>query len=116
MMLVVVPMIAMFGGLVGIVVHEAIHIVAAVVLGELEAVGWRGGVGGGPVVDYRVASRWRSEVVRKAPLVCGVIGVGILVETWHGLSLAWVFTAGATLGLLWTSPADLSLDAARAPH
>ena len=101
------PAVAVAGALVGVGVHEASHAAVAVAVGELEAVGWQGGAAGGPFVDYRVATRWRSEVVRKAPLVAGVIALALVVVTYEAPTLPWVAAAAATLGLLWTSPEDL---------
>ena len=107
------PLAAAAGALVGSVVHESIHAGAAWALGELEAVGWQGGVAGGPCVDYRVATRWRSEVVRKAPLVAGVVALAHVVLPYEAPTLPWVAAAAATLGLLWTSPEDLFVEAAQ---
>jgi hypothetical protein len=102
------PLAAMAGGLVGVIAHETSHAVTAVALGELEGAGWQGGLAGGPFVDYRAPTRWRSEAVRKAPLVVGVLAAIALVVAYRGPSLAWVAAAGVVAGLLWTSPEDLS--------
>jgi len=107
------PLAAMAGSLVGTLVHEATHAVAAIALGELEGVGWQGGLAGGPFVDYRVDSRWRSEAVRKAPLALGGVGAIALLAGFEGATVGWVAAAGVVAGLLWSSPEDLSLAAAR---
>lgn len=108
MTLLLYPFAAMGGGLVGVIAHETSHAVAAVALGELEGAGWQGGLAGGPYVDFRAPTRWRSEVIRKAPLVVGVCAAIALVVAYRGPSPAWVAAAGAVAGLLWTSPEDLS--------
>lgn len=108
MSLLLYPLAAMAGGLVGTIAHETSHAVAAVVLGELVGAGWQGGLAGGPYVDFRASSRWRSEAVRKAPLVVGVLAAIALVVAYRGPSPAWVAAAGTVGGLLWTSPEDLS--------
>jgi len=104
----------MTGGFVGALVHELTHAVAAIVLAEEMTMGWQGGIGGGPYVDFRAASRWRSEVIRKAPLVVGIVALATAVVGFQVLTLAWLFHAGFALGLLWTSPADLFIARARA--
>ena len=110
MNLVLFPLAAMAGGVVGIVLHEALHALAATQFGELEAVGWQGGLTGGPYVDFRTDSWLASEVVRKLPLVVGVAGLALTIATAEA-SVSWVFNAGAVAGLLWTSPEDLSQSA-----
>jgi len=102
----------MGGALLGSVCHETVHAVAAVALGELVGVGWRGGLAGGPFVDFRADRRWRSEVIRKAPLALGVVALAATVVTYHGPSLSWVALAAAALGLVWSSPEDFSLERA----
>jgi len=109
-----VPLTAAAGLLVGAVAHESTHAVAAVALGELEAVGWAGGVAGGPYVDFRAPTRWRSEVIRKAPLALGVVAAASAVVGFEALTLAWLFHAALAVGLLQASPADLFLSRARA--
>jgi len=103
------PLAAMIGGVVGAFAHESIHAGLAVVVGELEGVGWQDGLSGGPYVDFRADSRLASELVRKAPLVVGVVWAAIVVAAFDGVSTAWMFTAGSAAGLLWTSPEDLYL-------
>lgn len=107
MSLLAYPVVAMVGALVGTLAHEATHAAVAVVVGSVERVGWQDGLGGGPFVDFRARSRWRSEAVRKAPLVVGLAALVALVATYRGPTLAWVGAAGATLGLLRASPEDL---------
>lgn len=107
------PLAAAAGALVGTVAHEATHAVAAHLLGELHGVGWQGGLAGGPYVDYRTRSRFRSEVIRKGPLALGCVGTIALVVSFDGVSLPWLTAAGAVAGLLWSSPEDLFLSAAR---
>ena len=100
------PLAASVGGIVGIIAHESIHAVLAWALGELEGVGWQGGLAGGPYVDFRAPTRWRSEIIRKGPLVAGgfyAFGAILTIEA----SPTWLFLAGVTAGLLWTSPQDL---------
>jgi len=104
----------MAGGVVGTIVHEGLHATAAVVLGELEAVGWRGSwATGGPVVTYRAPTRVRDEIIRKLPIVAGALAVGVVALT-TGVTLGRVALAGVASGLLWTSPADLWTDRAAA--
>jgi len=102
---------AMAGGLVGTLAHESLHALVAAVVGRLHGVGWQGGLAGGPYVDFEAAGRWRSEAVRKAPLVVGVVA-GIVVASRFEPTPAWVAAAGAVAGLLWTSPEDLFVSAA----
>ena len=106
------PLAAMAGGVVGAISHEAIHAAAAHALGELVAVGWHGGIAGGPFVDFRTASRWRSEVVRKAPLAVGVLVAIVVLLSFDGISIPWIAAAGFAAGLLWTSPEDLFVERA----
>lgn len=97
----------MTGAVAGTIAHEATHALVATVVGSVKAVGWQGGLGGGPFVDFRAPSRWRSEAVRKAPLVVGLAALVAVVVTYHGPTLAWVAAAAFALGLLWSSPEDL---------
>jgi len=97
----------MAGAAVGTLAHEATHAAVAAVVGTVERVGWQGGLGGGPFVDFRATSWWRSEAVRKAPLVVGGGALVALVVAYDGPTLSWVAAAAATLGLLWSSPEDL---------
>jgi len=106
--LVAYPLAAMVGALVGTITHETTHAVLALALGELEGFGWQGGLAGGPYVDFRAPTRLASEVIRKAPLALGASGLVALALSFDGLSVSWVALAGAVLGLLWTSPEDLS--------
>lgn len=107
------PLAAMAGGVVGAIAHEATHALVATAVGTWHGVTWRGGVAtGGPVVLFETADRWRSELVRKAPLVVGV-GVALGVAAADGVTLARVGAAGVATGLLWTSPADLFRSRAR---
>jgi len=101
------PLVAMAGAIAGAFTHEATHALVATVVGDVKGVGWQGGLAGGPYVDFRAPSRWRSEAVRKAPLVAGVIALAIVVVTYPGPTLDWVAAAAFALGLLWTSPEDL---------
>ena len=98
----------MGGALAGTITHEAIHAAVASVVGELEGVGWQGGLAGGPYVDFRAPTRARSETVRKAPLVVGVAVVVAVAASFETPTVAWVAAAGFALGLLWASPEDLS--------
>jgi len=102
------PLVAMAGALVGAIAHETIHAVAAWALGEVVEIGWQGGLVGGPFVDFRAEARWRSEVVRKAPLVAGVAAGIVVAVTYDGVTLGWVASAAVAAGLLWSSPEDLS--------
>lgn len=112
MSILLVPLAAMAGGVAGVVAHESIHCGLAELLGDVVGVGWAGGLAGGPYVDYRVESRWRSEVVRKGPLGVGTAAAIALFVTFDGVTLPWVFAAGAVTGLLWSSPEDLFASAA----
>jgi len=105
---------AMAGGLVGTVAHESLHALVATAVGRVHGVGWQGGLAGGPYVDFEAVGRWRSEAVRKAPLVAGLVA-GIVVASRFEPTPAWVAAAGAVAGLLWTSPEDLFADAAEQP-
>jgi len=109
-----VPLTAAAGLLVGALAHEATHAVAAVALGQLEGVGWAGGIAGGPFVDFRAPTRLRSEVIRKAPLALGLLAAASAVVGFEALTLAWLFEASLAVGLLWSSPADLLVSRARA--
>jgi hypothetical protein len=93
--------------LVGAVAHETTHAVLALVLGELEAVGWAGGLAGGPYVEFRAPTRGRSEVIRKAPLALGGLAAAAAVVGFEGVTIVWLFQAALAVGLLWSSPADL---------
>jgi len=112
--LTLVPLTAAAGMLVGALAHESTHAAAALVLGDVEAVGWSGGVAGGPYVDFRTPTRWRSEVIRKAPLALGIVAAAIAVVGFEAITLRWLFHAGYAVGLLWSSPADLFVSRARA--
>ena len=104
---------AMAGGVVGAAIHEGTHLATAAALGVVEAVGWQGGLAGGPYVDYRVQSRWRSEAVRKSPLLLGLAALGGFLVSFDGVGLVAMFEAGVISGLLWASPEDLFADAAQ---
>ena len=114
MSLLAYPLAAMGGGVLGAIAHEASHAVAAHVLGEIVAVGWVGGVTGGPYVDFHVESRWRTEVVRKAPLALGVVAAIVMLLSFSGLSVAWMFGVGFVAGLVLMSPEDLFTERAEA--
>ena len=114
MSLALVPLTAATGMLVGAVAHETAHAAAALVLGELEAVGWAGGFAGGPYVDFRAPTRWRSEVIRKAPLALGTVAVASAVVGFKAVTLPWLFQAALAVGLLQASPADLFVERAAA--
>jgi hypothetical protein len=111
MSLLAYPLAAMAGGLVGTVAHEGLHYVVARALGRVEGVGWQGGLAGGPYVDFAVGSRWRSEAVRKAPLVAGLLA-GIGVASTAAATPSWVAAVGVVAGLLWSSAEDLFAGAA----
>lgn len=114
MTLALVPLTAAAGMLVGALAHETAHAAAALVLGELEAIGWAGGLAGGPFVDFRAPTRWRSEVIRKAPLALGLLAAATAVVGFGAVTLPWLFHASLAVGLLWSSPADLFLSRAHA--
>lgn len=106
------PLSMMAGGLLGAIAHETAHAVMARLLGQLHGVGWQGGITGGAFVEYSVDDRWRSEVVRKTPLVLGALAlVGVALNA--RVTVTWVGAFGVSLGLLWTSPADMFIDAAK---
>ena len=97
----------MAGGIGGAIAHESLHVAVAAAVGELHRVGWRGSwLTGGPVVDFRAGSRWRTEAVLKAPLLAGV-AVAAVVLAGSGVTLGRVALAGVAMGLLWASPEDL---------
>lgn len=112
MSLALVPLAVAGGFLVGAAVHEATHAVVAAAFGVLDGVGWQGGIAGGPYVDFQPESRFQSELVRKAPLALGCVALVALVASYR-LTLPWAAAAGVTAGLLWSSPQDLFVDAAR---
>jgi hypothetical protein len=116
MSLLLFPLAMMTGGVIGVVAHETLHWLAATAFGSVEAVGWQGGVLGGPFVDFRAPRRLHSEVIRKAPLAAGLIATVVLFGTFDGVTVAWLVGAGIAAGLLWTSPEDLSLAAAERPE
>lgn len=107
MTLALVPLTVAAGMLVGVLAHESTHALLAVALGKLEAIGWAGGLAGGPYVDFRAPTRARSEVIRKAPLAVGVIVAATAVIGFKRVTLPWLFHAAVAVGLLWSSPADL---------
>jgi len=109
-----VPLTAAAGLLVGALAHETTHAAAALVLGQLDDIGWHGGLAGGPYVDFRAPTRWRSEVIRKAPLALGVLAAAMAVVGFEAVTLPWLFHAALAVGLLWSSPADLLVSRARA--
>jgi len=111
--LALVPLTAAAGMVVGAVGHETTHAAAALVLGELETVGWAGGLAGGPFVDFRAPTRLRSEIIRKAPLALGVLAAATAVVGFETITLGWLFHAALAVGLLWSSPADLFASRAR---
>jgi len=102
------------GGILGALAHETTHAVAALALGQLDAVGWQVGVAGGPYVDFRAPTRLRSEIIRKAPLALGLVAAATAVVGFEALTLPWLFHAALAVGLLWTSPADLFVERAAA--
>ena len=114
MSLALVPLTAAAGMLVGAVAHETAHAAAALVLGELEGVGWAGGLGGGPFVDFRAPTRLRSEIIRKAPLALGILAAASAVVGFEAITLPWLFQAALAVGLVWASPADLFVERAAA--
>lgn len=110
MSILLVPLAAMAGGVLGVALHEATHYGLAELLGDVVGVGWTGGLAGGPYVDYRVESSigdWRSEVIRKGPLALGGLGAIALALTFDGVTLPWMLGVGVVAGLLWSSPEDL---------
>lgn len=97
----------MTGGFVGVIIHEGVHAVLAIMLGRLENIGWDGGRWfGGPYVDFRAETRLRSEVIRKGPLVVGLLTAAVVVPA-ATYSIGWIFSAAVVAGLLRISPADL---------
>jgi len=112
--LALVPLTAAAGMLLGALAHETAHAAAALALGEVETVGWAGGLAGGPYVDFRAPTRLRSEVIRKVPLALGIITAASAVVGFDAVTLPWLFQASLAVGLLWASPADLFLSRAHA--
>ena len=100
MTLVAFPLAAMAGGVVGTIAHETSHAVVAATVGTLERVTWRGGVTGGPVIEFRAgpAGGARDELVRKAPFGLGLIGLAVTLAASTPRALWWWALAGATLG------------------
>jgi len=89
----------MLGAIVGAVVHELAHVVAAVgVGGEVRDLGWRGGFTGGPVVVWESPDNtgWEPTIVGFAPVVAAVVAA-IAVSVWRPSSGP---TIGAAVGLL----------------
>lgn len=115
MTLALYPLAAAAGAIVGTAVHEATHAAVAAAFGVLDGYGWQGGLAGGPYVEFAPETRLQSEAVRKAPLALGVGALAALVAAYPGPTLAWVTAAGTVAGLLWTSPADLFVEAAQRP-
>ncbi|WPH59265.1 hypothetical protein AFNJKBDN_CDS0048 [Halorubrum virus V_ICIS4] len=115
MSLALYPLAAACGAVVGSFVHESTHAAVAAACGVLDGYGWQGGLAGGPYVDFEPETRWQSEAVRKAPLSLGLVALAALIVAYPGPTLPWVAAAGAVAGLLWTSPQDLFVDAARRP-
>jgi len=101
------PLAAMGGAIIGTLVHEATHAAVAAAVGRVEGVGWQGGLAGGPYVDFRAPTRWRSEMVRKAPLAVGVVALAVVVATYSAPTVTWVAAAAFALGALWSSPEDI---------
>jgi len=115
MSLALYPLAAAAGAVVGVAAHEATHAAVAAAFGVLDGAGWQGGLTGGPYVDFAPETRWQSEAVRKAPLALGLLALAGLIAAYPGPTLPWVAAAGAVVGLLWTSPADLFVEAAQRP-
>lgn len=115
MSLALYPLAAAAGAVVGTAVHEATHAAVAAAFGVLDGYGWQGGLAGGPYVDFAPETRAQSELVRKAPLALGLVALVALVVAYPGPTLPWVTAAGGVAGLLWTSPADLFVEAAQRP-
>jgi hypothetical protein len=103
----------MTGGFVGAIIHEGVHAVLAIMLGQLENIGWEGGRWfGGPYVEFRAETRLRGEVIRKGPLVVALAAAAVVVPA-ATYSIEWIFSAAVVAGLLRTSPADLFLARSR---
>jgi len=95
--------------LVGFFIHEAIHAVAAMLFAEQFSVGWEGGYTGHPYVEFQGASRWESEVIRKAPLCFGIFGAVVLDKMQGAITPEWLFVSGLVIGVAISSPDDLFL-------
>lgn len=112
------PLAAMAGAIAGSAAHELTHaIVAVLVGGRVEKVGWTGGLTGGPVVLWRSPdeSTWRPRAVGLAPFALGVVAaVTALLRPPNGYAAFGV--AGFVLALLWSSPEDFSLGRSRQTH
>lgn len=115
MSLALYPLAAAAGAVAGTVLHEATHAAVAAAFGVLDGAGWQGGLAGGPYVDFAPETRVQSEAVRKAPLGVGLIALVGVVIAYEAPTLPWVAAAAAAVALLWSSPEDLFLDAARQP-
>ena len=118
MSIVLAPLAAMAGAVAGATVHELAHaIVAVLVGGRVEKVGWTGGLTGGPVVLWRSPddSTWRPRAVGLAPFALGVVAaVTAISRPPDGYAAFGV--AGFVLALLWSSPEDFSLARSRQTH
>jgi len=105
------PVAAMMGALAGSAVHEVTHaIVAVLVGGRVEGLGWQGGLTGGPFISWRSPdhSTWRPRIVGVAPFVLGVVAAVLaIMRSPDGYGAFGV--AGFVLALLWSSPEDFSV-------
>lgn len=107
---------AMAGTLIGTFIHELSHaVMAQLVGGSVERVGWNNGLRGGPVVIWRPPdeSGWRPRLVGFAPLLAGIIAASLLWR-WQPRGVAAFGALGFLASLLVIgSREDISPEAAR---
>jgi len=100
----------MVGALIGSIIHELSHALAAVgVGGNIIEIGWRGGFTGGPVVVWESPQQtgWEPAIVGFAPVVAAVIAA-IGVSIWRpGDAVELGGVVGLLLGLLNLSKEDV---------
>jgi len=99
----------MIGALVGSVIHEASHAVAAeLVGGSFEGVGWNNDLGG-PAVYYESPAGWQNYVVSMAPLPVAVLIAGIAAFAGPRTVGFAAFTLGVVAMTAKLSRSDLSV-------
>ena len=98
---------ALGGALLGMITHEAIHYITAKLLARNVSVGWDGIIKPIVYVEYEAFSKVGSEIIRKSPLVAGLLCLVWVFASYNGPTVEWVAAASFTLGLLRASPQDL---------
>jgi len=101
---------APLGTLIGAILHEISHAVAAELLGgTVVGAGWRGGLTGGPYVRWEAPNNesWRVRAVGIAPVVTAA-GIALLGAKYRPHSLPMLFAIGGMLaGLTILSQEDV---------